>query len=104
MVKLSDTGKKVFFIMLIVGALVIFLVVYSQAPEIKSFEDCVRAGNLVMESYPRQCKAGNEIFVEETGCSCHEGYIQEGTVCTPECYYSEPPCLAPSIPCTEAGS
>ena len=32
---------------------------------INDFEGCVEAGNPVMESYPRQCRAGNEIFVEE---------------------------------------
>jgi len=33
--------------------------------EITSFDDCVRAGNLVLESYPRQCVASNGItFIE----------------------------------------
>jgi hypothetical protein len=32
---------------------------------IDSFEDCVQAGNPVMESYPRQCRANGEIFAEE---------------------------------------
>jgi len=34
-------------------------------------------------------------------CSCPEGYKQEGEVCNPDCYYSTPRCLAPSIKCTE---
>ncbi len=34
--------------------------------EIKSFEECVSAGNPVMESYPRQCRTVNgQTFVEE---------------------------------------
>jgi len=33
------------------------------------------------------------------GCVCPEGYINEGEACTPECYYSTPPCLRPSILC-----
>lgn len=33
--------------------------------EINSFEDCVKAGYPVMESYPRQCRAGDKTFVEE---------------------------------------
>lgn len=33
--------------------------------EIKNFEDCVSFGNPIMESYPRQCSANGEIFVEE---------------------------------------
>jgi hypothetical protein len=33
--------------------------------EINNFEDCVAAGNPVMESYPRQCRANEETFVED---------------------------------------
>jgi hypothetical protein len=33
-------------------------------------------------------------------CSCPEGYVQDGDVCNPECYYGNPRCLAPSISCT----
>jgi hypothetical protein len=32
-------------------------------------------------------------------CKCPEGYILEGDVCNPRCYYSTPKCLAPSIMC-----
>ena len=32
--------------------------------EVKNFEDCVAAGNPVMESYPRQCNHDGEHFVE----------------------------------------
>jgi len=33
---------------------------------VNSFEDCVAAGNAVMESYPRQCRTGDGLhFVEE---------------------------------------
>ncbi len=49
----------------------------TQTDEINSFEECVAAGNPIMESYPRQCRAGNKTFVSltdlfqvsrETGC------------------------------------
>ncbi len=33
--------------------------------DINSFEECVEAGNPVMESYPRQCRADSRVFVEE---------------------------------------
>ena len=33
--------------------------------EIKNFEQCITAGNPVMESYPRQCRADGQTFVEE---------------------------------------
>ncbi|MFP4424574.1 MAG: DUF333 domain-containing protein [Candidatus Woesearchaeota archaeon] len=32
---------------------------------INNFEECVDAGNPVMESYPRQCEADGEVFVED---------------------------------------
>jgi hypothetical protein len=38
-------------------------------------------------------------FAPCPSCTCPEGYILEGDVCNPECYYSTPKCLAPSIMC-----
>lgn len=95
--------------------------------EINSFEDCVKAGYPVMESYPRQCRANDKTFTEENcqsegniltlanakqiaidsecgdrliiQCSCPEGYVKEGNACNPECYYSEPKCLTSSVSC-----
>jgi hypothetical protein len=32
-------------------------------------------------------------------CKCPEGYVQEGDVCNPKCYYSTPKCLIPSFQC-----
>ena len=32
---------------------------------ITNFDECIEAGNPVMESYPRQCKAGDRTFIEE---------------------------------------
>ncbi len=41
--------------------------------EITSFDDCIKAGNPVMESYPSKCRAGERTFTEE---SCQKnGYI-----------------------------
>jgi len=36
-----------------------------QASEINSFEECVAAGNPVMESYPEQCRANGKTFVRD---------------------------------------
>ena len=33
-------------------------------PKITSFAECVAAGNPVMESFPEQCRAGNQTFVK----------------------------------------
>ncbi len=35
--------------------------------KITNFEECVAAGNPVMESYPRQCRANGQLFVENIG-------------------------------------
>lgn len=50
--------------MVIIG-LMLVLSACTQQVEINNFEECVKAGNPVMESYPRQCSADGEIFVEE---------------------------------------
>jgi hypothetical protein len=34
---------------------------------VTSFSECVEAGNPVMESYPRQCRHGEQLFVEDIG-------------------------------------
>lgn len=35
-------------------------------------------------------------------CTCPEGFVQDGDTCNPECYYSNPKCLAPSLSCSAA--
>ena len=60
----------ILFFLLAAGA-VIFLVLYPKLKEVKprpvvnNFEECVKAGFPVMESYPRQCRApGGRLFFE----------------------------------------
>lgn len=38
-----------------------------QIADVASFDDCIAAGNPAMESYPRQCRSGEETFVEDIG-------------------------------------
>lgn len=38
-----------------------------ESNEVTNFEECVAAGNPVMESYPRQCRHGDETFTENIG-------------------------------------
>ena len=35
--------------------------------KITNFKECVKAGNSVMESYPRQCRVGEQTFIENIG-------------------------------------
>lgn len=43
--------------------------------------------------------APNCDFAPCPSCKCPEGYLQDGDVCNPRCYYSTPKCLMPSIMC-----
>lgn len=100
---------------------------YPPSTAIMDFYSCASAGNPVMESYPPRCIAGGVSYTEENcqsggniltlsdaiaiakasecgdnlivGCTCPNGYIKDGDYCNPQCYYSTPRCLAPSIVC-----
>ena len=59
--------KKYFlplFALLTLGAGCVFT---PSSVAITNFNQCVQAGNAVMESYPRQCAAGGKTFVENIG-------------------------------------
>ncbi len=49
-------------ILFMISALVLLLAACE--PTVTSFEECVAAGNPVMESYPLQCRANGQTFVE----------------------------------------
>lgn len=38
--------------------------------KIDSFETCTAAGNPIMESYPRQCRADDQTYVEDISVKC----------------------------------
>ena len=58
---------------IIIGILAVLLVTVSVAffisgsPDIYNFADCAKAGNPIMESYPRQCSADGKTFKEDIG-------------------------------------
>lgn len=51
---------------------------------IQNFTDCAEAGNPVMESYPRQCRAGDTTFVEDVGRTYCEPEQRNAEICTME--------------------
>lgn len=62
--------------------LLVFLIAYpllskEKAPVISSFQECIDAGYPIMESYPRQCKADGNNFVEEITPSQEPWQTQE---------------------------
>lgn len=59
------------FLIIVIGGLYLLLF---NSPKIQTinypvsnFEDCVASGNLVMESYPRQCRDGDTTYREDIG-------------------------------------
>src|SRR3989344_2847577 len=42
-----------------------YLFNWQKVRAINSFEECAARGNPIMESYPRQCRAGGKTFVEK---------------------------------------
>jgi hypothetical protein len=48
------------------------------------------------EEIAKASECGENLIVD---CKCPSGYRKEGTACNPECYYSKPACMAPSLEC-----
>lgn len=57
----------IFIIAVLVGVGVWWFASNPTTTEVTNFQECVEAGNEVMESYPRQCSAGGETFTEDIG-------------------------------------
>lgn len=58
----------------------------------------MEANKLAKFLYEGECKTEVKP-TSKSNCSCPEWYRQEGEVCNPECYYSNPQCLSPSVRC-----
>jgi len=81
----------------------------TQTSEIKNFDDCVKAGNPVMESYPRQCRANNQTFTEviddtttpppstEPTAACTKDYIPVCALIQVQCFRAPCPPLFETI-------
>ncbi|MBS3104091.1 hypothetical protein J4222_03945 [Candidatus Woesearchaeota archaeon] len=65
--------SKIF--LLFIGTLFL-IAACTKTQNITSFEECAAAGYPVMESYPRQCRANGELFVEEMVELAWTGFIQ----------------------------
>lgn len=64
--------------------------------EITNFQECIDAGNPAMESYPRQCRAGDQTFVEEIeGLPLAPPDVPEGQIGEPIEEPSEPSAQPP---------
>lgn len=54
-------------IIIVVGVIWKFRKMEVPAVAVTNFEECAAAGNPIMESYPRQCRHGNQSFTENIG-------------------------------------
>lgn len=52
-------------LLILVAMLLYPLLIKKISPVISSFQECLDAGYPIMESYPRQCNAGGNNFVED---------------------------------------
>ena len=55
--------KLIIFIILLILGILLAIVISNE--KVDNFKECVKAGNPVMESYPRQCVDNGNTFVEE---------------------------------------
>lgn len=74
----TQPTPKNFIVVILPAILTVFIIFFLIMPKVKqgreaeqvqvsSFEECVAVGNPIMESWPRQCRHGQETFVEEIG-------------------------------------
>jgi hypothetical protein len=88
----------------IIGSMVIVILVAlaTQIPQPATGcpEDAMicRDGTVVVRVEP------NCNFAPCPGCTCPSGYVKDGESCNPTCYYSDPPCMTPSVSCVDEKS
>jgi len=63
----QDPAKRKIAAMLLVSVigLIIGYLLLNRAPTVTSFEECVAAGNPIMESYPEQCNHNGKTYVRQ---------------------------------------
>lgn len=62
------------------------------------------AGYSWCEAKQKCIRVWEENCTANLSCACPKGYVQEGDVCNPNCYYSTPRCLAPSFKCSQGNA
>jgi len=67
---LNPFFKLITLVLVILGFVIAWTLTRNSATIVTNFEQCVAAGNVVLESYPRQCKAGEQTYAEDVGVAC----------------------------------
>jgi len=87
----------------IVSVIFVVLIIYNSGlipqPIACTADALICHGGSSVGRVPPDCR-----FAPCPNCTCPEGFIQDGETCNPECYYSTPRCLAPSISCSSTCS
>ncbi len=61
-------------------------------------------GIMALSSVASAGVSGDATQVDPAGsCSCPEGYLPFDGGCCPECFFLDPPCLAPCLGCQDCG-
>ncbi len=67
----KNKSKNILFIVLLILILILLVIVYNNSQKEKvivtNFDECVAAGNPVMESYPQQCSHKDQTFAQDIG-------------------------------------
>ncbi len=79
-------------------------------PEVTSFEECVLAGNPIMESHPQQCQHNGETFVEDVTPESLVACTMDAKICPdgssvgrvgPNCEFAACPDVVANLPTKE---
>jgi hypothetical protein len=88
--------RAIILIILLLVILAISIAIIQNKQEITNFEQCLAAGNPAMESYPRQCRAGDKTFVEEIGRTSCEPEQRNADACIT---LYDPVCVEVQVQC-----
>lgn len=100
---MAKTGRgprfsKTFVVTMIIIAVTIALLIVGRGPVQKACT--MEALQCPDGSYVGRNSSNDCRFDPCPGCSCPQGYMQDGATCNLPCYYSTPRCLAPSLLCS----
>ncbi len=83
----KNTVITMMVIILIAAAFFLaYLINRKSVSEVSNFEQCAKLGFPIMESYPRQCRAGDKIFVEDI--NANKPANNNKNIASPDCKIS----------------
>ena len=89
--------KKCFLIAIIIIVVTVLIIsIQSSQPKACTEEAKICPDGSAVGRVPPNCEFAP---CPSESCKCPRGYILEGNACNPECYYSTPKCLMPSVSC-----